>query len=136
MDSSLKFHVEDDTFISYKSCKWVKDKRTQRFSIEGVRLHCPKLCNTCDTDLCEDGTLKFKYETGSKNKSCKFIKLNKSECAANGVSEVCRSSCEYCALPPDSLQDSKYQFKIKDTTDRNRCSTLTNDNDLCNDQDV
>jgi len=136
VDSSLKFRVEDDTSISYKSCKWVKDKITQRCSIEGVRLHCPKSCNTCGTDKCEDGTLKFKYETGSKNTSCMHIKRHKSKCTINGVSEVCRSSCEYCALPPDSLQDSKYKFKIKSTKDHIRCSELTNENDLCNDQDV
>jgi len=139
VDSSLKFRVEDDTSISYKSCKWVKDKITQRCSIEGVRLHCPKSCNTCGTHKCEDGELSFKYETGSKTKktTCNVINRNTSKCAINGVSEVCRSSCEYCALPPDSLQDSKYKFKLKGSRDHFKCSDLAIDeNDLCNDQDV
>merc|ERR1740136_595330 len=72
-----------------------------------------------------------------KKTNCNVIKRDKSKCVINGVSEVCRSSCEYCALPPDSLQDSKYKFKINDTKGHFKCSDLTIDNnDLCNDQDV
>jgi len=139
VDSFLRFRVEEDARISYESCTWVKDNVTQRCSIEGVRLHCPKSCNTCGTHKCRDGKLRFKYETGSKKTriTCNVIKRDKSKCVINGVSEVCRRSCEYCALPPDSLQDSKYKFKINGTKDRFKCSDLAMDkNDLCNDQDV
>ena len=76
MDSFLGFRVEEDASLSYRSCICVKDNVTKRCLIEGVGLHCPKSCNTCGTDKCEDGELSFKYETGSKKTHTQLVKLS------------------------------------------------------------
>ena len=98
-DSSVRFKFKKNGKKITRSCEWVARIDTiNRCALDGVSSMCPYTCGACNP--CIDGTARFKlvYNDKKITRKCEWVanKQTAQRCAADGVSGVCRSTCNSC----------------------------------------
>ena len=101
VDSPQRFRTrKTDGSVIWRDCSWVAAKSTNlRCSWEGVSSMCPDTCGMCD-GTCFDGENRFRVNFNGKRiaRDCTWVgnKSTNMRCAADGVSETCRLTCDNC----------------------------------------
>ena len=83
---------------AFLNCKIV-DASPEKWCHKGGATHCPKACDTCPTEACEDSKVLFK--TRFKNTlTCSFNSYQSGYvvrmCQDPNIRQACRSTCGYC----------------------------------------